>query len=481
MTRRRKRRIVPVVLVGMSLAGCATAPPDQGFSGVADAVEGRIPQRVAWSRGTPADKQASAAVATLLSRPLGAEDAVQVALLRNRGLQASYAELGLAQADLVEAGLLQNPVFDTSIRFPDAAHLATDLETGLTQSFLDLLLLPAKKEIAAGQAEATKLRVAAEVLDLVAEVKTAYFRLEADQAIGALLHDRVSAADAAASLARRLHDAGNISDLDLSRQQADTELTRTEYADALAGAAADREELNRLMGLFGADTGWTVPDHLPDVPPEALPYDRLEAMAISGNLRIAALRRQAETSAKALGIATNFGWLTDVQIGVSSEKNPEGYRVTGPTIQIPIPLFNRGQASRARAAAALQQNEDQMAQLAIDTRAQVRALRDRLLRTRDLIDRYNAVVVPLQRRMLALGLQQYNFMLLGPFDLLRTKQDEIAASRRLIEATRDYWIARAELDRALSGQAAPKSPHTAVTRPAARLVTPPLVTHGEPA
>ena len=110
----------------------------------------------------PADEHAGAAVAALLSRPLGAEDAVQVALLRNRGLQASYAELGMAQADLVEAGLLQNPVFDTSIRFPDTAHLATDLETGLTQSFLNLLLLPAKKEIAAGQAEATKLRVAAE-------------------------------------------------------------------------------------------------------------------------------------------------------------------------------------------------------------------------------------------------------------------------------------------------------------------------------
>jgi cobalt-zinc-cadmium efflux system outer membrane protein len=96
-----------------------------------------------------------------------------------------------------------------------------------------------------------------------------------------------------------------------------------------------------------------------------------------------------------------------------------------------------------------------MAQIAIEVRSQVRAIRDRLIRTRDLIDRYHAVVVPLQRRMLALGVQQYNFMLLGPFDLLRSKQDEIAASRRLIEATRDYWIARAELDHVLSGQAVP--------------------------
>ena len=481
MRRHRQRRAGSVVIIGLSLAGCAAAPADHGVSGVADTLANRLPQRVAWSGGTAADKQASAAVAALLSRPLGTEDAVQVALLRNRGLQASYAELGLAQADLVEAGLLQNPVFDASVRFPDAAHLATDLETGLTQSFLNLLLLPAKKEIAARQSEATKLRVAAELLDLVAEVKTAYFRLEGDEAIGALLHDRVSAADAAASLAKRLHDAGNISDLDLSRQQADAEVTRTEYADSLAGAAADREDLSRLMGLFGPDTGWTVPDHLPDIPPETLPYDRLEAMAISGNLRIAALRVQAESSAKALGIVTDFGWLTDVQIGVSSEKNPEGYRVTGPTIQIPIPLFNRGQASRIRAATALRQNEDQMAQLAIDTRARVRTLRDRLVRTRDLIDRYSAVVVPLQRRMLALGLQQYNFMLLGPFDLLRSRQEEIAASRRLIEATRDYWIARAELDRALSGQALTPLRNAAAPRPAARLTSTRFLNHGEPA
>ena len=477
----RQKRIGPVLLVTISLAGCAAGPPDQGLSGVADTVASRIPQRVAWNRGTPADEQASAAVVALLSRPLGVEDAVQVALLRNRGLQASYAELGLAQADLVEAGLLQNPVFDTSIRFPDTAHLATDLETGLTQSFLNLLLLPAKKEIALGQSEATKLRVAAEVLDLVAEVKTAYFGLQADQAIGALLQERVLAADAADSLAKRLRDAGNISDLDMSRQQADAELTRTEYADARAGAAADREELNRRMGLFGADTAWSIPDHLPDIPPEALPYDRLERMAVSGNLRIAALRRQAETSAKALGIATEFGRFADVQIGVSSESDPEGYRVTGPTIQIPIPLFNRGQASRVRAAMALAQNEDQMAQLALDTRAQVRTLRDRLVRTRDLIDRYSAVVVPLQRRRLVLGLQQYNFMLLGPFDLLRAKQDEIAASRRLIEATRDYWIARAGLDHALSGQAAIPPASAAARHPAARRAEPPLVAQGEPA
>ena len=433
----------------LALAGCANSSLDQSFDGVARTVADRTARQVIWNHGSIADGQAAGRVRAMLSRPLGPEDAVQVALFRNRGLQAGYAELGLAQADLVQAGLLRNPALGVSVRFPDRLYSVTDVGLDLTQNLLDLILLPAKRNVAEAQLAAAQTSVAASVLDLVADVKKAYFRLSADQAIAAVLHERVAASDASASLARRLHDAGNISDLDLSRQQADAELTRTEYADALAAGVADREELDRLMGLFGPDTAWTVPDTLPALPPDTLPYDRLEAMAVTGNLRIAALRRQAEASARALGIARDYGWLTDLQLGVSTEKNPEGYRVTGPTFQLPLPLFDRGQASRLRAATALQQDEDQMAQLAIDTRAQVRAVRDRLLRLRDLADRYRTVVVPLQRRVLALGVQQYNFMLLGPFDLLRAKQDEIAASRRLIEATRDYWIGRAELDRIL--------------------------------
>lgn len=468
MTAARSEVVRAVVFAGsaLALAGCATSSLDQGFDGVSRTVADRTARQVVWNHGSTADGQAAGRVTAILSRPLGPEDAVQVALFRNRGLQAGYAELGLAQADLVQAGLLQNPALGVSVRFPDRLYSVTDVGLDLTQNLLNLILLPAKRDVAETQLAAAQTRVAASVLDLVADVKKAYFRLSADQAIAAVLRERMAASDASASLARRLHDAGNISDLDLSRQQADAELTRTEYADALAAGVADREELNRLMGLFGPETAWTVPDTLPALPPDRLPYDRLEAMAITGNLRIEALRRQADASARALGIARDYGWLTDVQLGVSTEKNPEGYRVTGPTFQIPLPLFDRGQASRLRAAVALQQDEDEMAQLAIDTRAQVRAARDQIVRLRDLADRYQAVVVPLQRRILALGVQQYNFMLLGPFDLLRAKQDEIAASRRLIEAKRDYWIARAELDRILGRTASdtPSNPQGAASR-----------------
>ncbi len=412
--------------------------------------------RSTWNRGAGADPAASDPARHILSRPLQPEGAVQVALLRNRGLQASFAEIGLAEADLAQAGLLQNPVLDASLRFPDRLYGITDFAVALSENLLNLILLPARQQVAAAQAKSIRFRVAAEVLDLVADARIAYWRLRADQGVAVLLRDRVAASDAAASLAARLHAAGNISELDLAREQADAETTRAEYADALAAGASDREELNRLMGLFGNDAAaWSAPDDVPAPPPDRLPYDRLEVMAIQGNLHIESLRLQAEAAARALGIARDYGWLADVEVGVSTEKNPEGYRVTGPTLRLALPLFDRGQAGHLRADAILEQEEDRMAQLAIDTRSRVRAVRDRLVRDRDLADRYASVVVPLQRRILALGVRRYDFMLLGPFDLLRSKQDEIAASRRLIETRRDWWMQAAELGRLLGGAPEP--------------------------
>ena len=313
MTRARSRVARATALAGsaLALAGCAASNLDQGFDGVSRTVADRTGRQLVWDHGSTADRQAADRVSAILSRPLGPDGAVQVALLRNRGLQAGYAEVGLAQADLVQAGLLQNPALGVSVRFPDRLFSTTDVALDLTQNLLNLILLPAKRDLAQAQLAAAQFSVAASVLDLVADVKKAYVRLSADQATAAVLGDRVAASDASVSLARRLHDAGNISDLDLSRQQADAELTRTEYADALAAGAADREALNRLMGLFGPDTAWTVPDNVPDLPPDRLPYDRLEALAVTGNLRITALQRQAEASAKALGIARRYGWLTD--------------------------------------------------------------------------------------------------------------------------------------------------------------------------
>lgn len=432
------------VALALGLAGCATsaAPPP-----TEDATAELIAARSGAAAGS-----GPAATPPLPGHNLTATEAVRVALARNAGFGAALAAIGLAQADLVQAGLAPNPDVSASLRFPDGPPGLTNAGFSLAQSLTAWITRPARQRVAAAQAEATRLQTAAAGLDLVAEVRRAYVQLRAARGTAALLRDRAGAADAAAALAARLHEAGNLSELDLARLRADAEATRAEYADALAASAADREELNRLMGVAGPDAAaWTAPDELPPPPLPALPERGFERAAILADLRLDALRHEAEASAASLGLARDYGWLTDVQLGVSTEKQAEGYRVTGPTLSFALPLFDRGQAARLRAEAALRQNEARLAVEAVDTRARARALRERLIRLADLARRYESVVVPLQRRIVALGLRQYNFMLLGPFDLLRARQDEIAASRRLIEARRDLWLGLVDLDRAMAG------------------------------
>jgi len=149
------------------------------------------------------------------SLSLDPEDAVEVALLRNQGLVAQYEQLGIAQADLVQAGLLTNPSFGARVRFPSGSG-SIDTEFSLAQDFLDLLTVPLRKKVAAAQLEATKARVGQAVLELTAQVRTAIVTLQAAQATAEVRRLILDAQAAAAELRRRQHAAGNVSDLDLA-------------------------------------------------------------------------------------------------------------------------------------------------------------------------------------------------------------------------------------------------------------------------
>src|SRR4029453_13908612 len=119
-------RNLGLVLSAGALAGGAHVDPNPAFAELAKTVHLRTGKRVQWNRGSAEDAQAQSAVASLLSRPLTADLSAQVALPNNHNLQATYEELGIAQADLVEAGLLRNPVFTFEKRFPGQA-LEADL------------------------------------------------------------------------------------------------------------------------------------------------------------------------------------------------------------------------------------------------------------------------------------------------------------------------------------------------------------------
>jgi cobalt-zinc-cadmium efflux system outer membrane protein len=412
----------------------------------------RTGKQVEWQKDAEASDQIREAIRALLRRTLIADAAVQVALLNNRELQATFEEIGIAEADLIEAGLLKNPIFAGDARFPNRSPSGTDIEMSIAQEFFDLLLIPLRKKVAAAQLMKAKLRVGNAILKLATEVKTTFYELQAEQQLLGRLK-AINETDAAAlELAQRQHEAGNINDLDLANQQATYSQSKLDIAETSASIRAGREKLNRLMGTWGDDTAWKIDNDLPELPVGDFPQRRLESLAINQRLDLAATKVEIGALVGSLGITKIYRYIGSVEFGVDTEKETDGQRMTGPTWQLELPIFNRGQGRIAKLQAQLRQAEGHLESEAVAIRAEVREARDRLIAKRDLTTYYRDELLPGRKKILGLTLTHYNAMLKSPYDLLLAKQNEILAERGYIGALRDYWIARADLERAVGGR-----------------------------
>jgi outer membrane protein, heavy metal efflux system len=432
--------------------GCASTSPRPAFRDTAHLVESRIDQRITWNQGGVDDASVAKKVRDLLSRKLTVEGAVQISLLNNKTLQATYEDLSIAQADLVQAGLLQNPVFGVGLGFPVAGQgIRTGVEVHAATDFLSVFLLAARKKVAEAELRATKLRVADAVLRTAAEVESAFYQLSATQQIAQMRRTILEAGDAALDLAVRQHAAGNISDLDLANQQALYEQVRTDLVRSEADVITAREHLTRLLGLWGTDTTYQVADKLPELPTDEVELGHLESLAVSRRLDLGAAREESQVVSHALAMAKNYRWLGASSMGALYDRHPEHFTVFGPRAELEIPLFDQKQAVIARLEGQLRAALARETALAIAIRSEVRAVRTRLVVARAVVDRYAKVVVPLRQRVVMLSQEQYNAMLLGAYQLLTAKQNEVSAYREFIESLRDYWTARADLGRVTGG------------------------------
>ena len=269
----RRRTVHGLAAVSLVLlhGGCATLEPKGGFGDVQTLVSERQGGFLHWSQGTPEDAAVDERVREILEGELTADAVTQIALLKNPSLQATYETLGVSQADMVQAGLLDNPVFSAAMRPVVRGPSGTNVELDLAQNFLQLLMLPARKKLARTQFDEAKFRVAHEVLAFASEVRGAYYELQAARHVVEVLRTATDAAGVSAELSARLHDAGNVSDLTLARGQSLYEDARLTLMMAEADVTPLREQLSRLMGLRGDEGGWPVPvrKHWPSWRPSA--------------------------------------------------------------------------------------------------------------------------------------------------------------------------------------------------------------------
>lgn len=429
--------------------GCSTAPLEPDFTPVEQVVSERTGQHVHWDQGLPEDEQARQAVQALLRQPLTPDTAVQVALLRNARLQATFEELSIAQADLVQAGALANPVLGVEYRGP--GRPAWPLELHVIEDFMNVATRALRQRVAEADVDRARAHVTQAALELAADVRAAFIAVQAAQQVAELRATVVEATAASVEAAAGLVQAGNLPDLDLDRERALDGQARLDRALAEAELLERRERLTSLLGVWGDDTGWTIAERLPDPPATESSVEGLEALALEQRLDLAESRHAIEAAARRLGLTDATALIPSLEAGLHSEREPDGDTTIGPSLEIPVPIFDSGRARVARDQALLRQAQQEYRAQATEIRSEVRAASARMLASRTRAEYLREVLVPLRARVVEQTQLLYNGMQVGVFELLRSKQEEVDTGRESLEALADYWQARTGLERAVGG------------------------------
>jgi len=444
-------RRAAALLLTVALAGCASLSPDGGVERVQTLARERLGSDASLPAKDGDPAQAAATTRELLQQPLTADTAVRVALLNNPGLKAGLAEVGISEAELVQANRLPNPGFSFSNK--GNGEVKT-IERSVMFSVMALLTMPLAQEVAGRQYEAAQLRAAAEVIALAGETRRAYFSAIAAQQSVRYFEQVKLAAEAAAELAARMARIGNFNQLSQMREQVFYADATAQLAKARLAAVVERERLTRLLGLDGTDREYRLPERLPDLPAGTLDPVDAERIAVERRLDVAMARHDTNAMAANLGLTRATRFVNVFEVGYVNENDTGEKRLDGYEIDIEIPLFDWGDARLARAEASYMQSVHRLRNTALAAQSEVRANYQAYRTTYDIARHYRDEVVPLRKRIADENLLRYNGMLIGVFELLADAREQIASVAGYIDALRDFWIAETDLQLALNGTSA---------------------------
>lgn len=441
--------VKPVTLVCiLVLFSClsACAPRDAGFGSVQVLLEQRTGLDAQWHY---LDGPTDATVVEMLAQPVGPEEAVRIALLNNRDLQASFEELGIARAGLLEASLPPN--IELGFERNPVPGGRSEYSFEATIDLSRLLFLSMNRGVASAELDAVRFQTTGTLLGFAQAVRIAFYDYQAAEQLLELNETVLEAAAASYDVAQRLRQAGNIAALELANERAFYEESRSRITLSEAVAFSRREELNALMGLSGMETYWQPAGRLAEPPEESPDLADLEARAIEQSLDLVQLEHRYVGAARRANLARAEGLLPTLRAGIHLGREDDR-REFGPVIAFDLPIFNQGQAGVALAQAEMRQLEQQYRALAIRIRAAVRTARNNLLIAVRRVNHFRDVLLPLREQIVEQTQRQYNAMELGVFQLIMARQDQVRTAQEYVIALREYWHARATLDQILAGR-----------------------------
>jgi outer membrane protein TolC len=442
-----------VLASALTLAGCASLSSDGGSADVQALVAGNPLMAGSAAQRTP-DEASQKSVDALLAKPLDAEAAVRIALVNGPRVQDAFATLQLSDAERVQASSLPNPVLSFSRL---AQGREREFERMLSFNVLGLVTLPWQARWAGQRHEAAKLQAAQSVLQLAADTRRAWVRAVAAQQSVVYLRDAKEAAEAGAELAHRMAQVGNWSALQRTREQLLLADAAAQLARAEQAAVATREQLTRLLGLSGTRTGYTLPDRLPPLPQAAPELGDVQALALRDRLDVRSAQAQNTAVADSLGLTHATSVINAMELGVvrnttfSNDADRSKTTKRGFELDLPLPLFDWGQARNGRAEAQYMQSAARVRDVGVLAASEAREAWQGWNTAYALARRYRDEVLPLRKKVNEEMVLRYNGMLASVWELLGETRASMLAVNAGIEAQRDFWLADTDLQLVLTG------------------------------
>lgn len=460
------RRIIMALAFPLALSGCVTGDDysrnEAGFISVANKTASVEAKETVWIQNQNQARSAGAQVKSLLARtkPLDVETAVQIALLNNKGLQAAYADLGDRAADAWQSTMFINPTVSfgtTGIGTPELQAFKT-IEGMITTNILALATKSRDVAIADTRFRQAQLTAAVRTLQVAADTRRAWIgAVAAWENVGQLQRAQATA-DAASELAAKLGETGAMTKGAQAREHVFVAEIAGETAKARLAARLAKEELTRLMGLWGSELDYQVPNSLPPLPKSVAKRDTIEAEALRNRIDLQVAKLELEATARSYGLTEATRYVTDLEIltGFETEREIEDdEKKTRTTAQVElefaIPIFDTGKARMRKAEVAYMRAANLLAEKAVNVRSEARSAYEAYRSNYDIARHYRNNVVPLRAKVEEESLLTYNGMITNTFELLTDTRDKINSILLSVNAKRDFWLAEANLAPAIYG------------------------------
>ncbi len=456
-----------IIALPLLLGACATAVPTQytnkaaGFDAVTDGTNKSIGKQTVWIQSQQqADANAKRVHAMVHKKTITAETAVQVALLNNKGLQAAYAEVGVSATEVWQESLPENPIVSIGIFGIAAPELGVfrAIEGMFATNLLDAKTRKQRVALADTQFKKAQLNAVNETLKLASETRQAWINAVSAFEVVGNLKSASATSDASSELAQSLGLAGSLDKGSQAREHAFNADLAAQAAKARLEAVGAKAELTQLMGLWGTDVDYFVPNALPRLP-KSIPRRRsIEIDALKNRAELKVAKLGLEATAKSYGMTDASRFVTDLELlaGFETERESDGGNTTSNTtpqveLEFAIPIYDTGKARLRKAELDYLRSANVVAEMAVNVRTEARTAEVAYHGTYQIAKHYRDTVLPLRKIVDDAALLSNNGMITNTFELLEDARETLESEMEAGEAKRDFWLAKANLRAAIYG------------------------------